>query len=763
MWRQAVWNDIWLIEDLEAALFYDAHFARRSMFDRSPMTLTHYTRVLMRYLTPYRGAAGGVVLLLMLDVVFSISWPLSFKFLIDNITNQVDRDFLTEVVAAMFVAVLLAAVADFLRGYGYALLGSRIKRDARQAVFRHLQDMSMFFFKERRCRDLIAHLSGDLSLLESAATSGVAYFLLGATGIVVSTTMLFLLDWRLAVLTVLGLVLCVVLPRPLVRLAAAARRPVENMESELESIAHETIVAQPVVKAFGLENHFVNGFVQLTETLSDQSVKSKFLTYAVERAPNLIILTFQVLVMGFGLLMVAGGERTLGTIIAFQGIFLYVVRSVQTLTQATPVLLESINGLGRVQELLSEKSSVADAPDAQTQRPVRESIRLHNVSFGYHADQHHIERVSLTIHCGTSVAFVGASGCGKSTLFNLLVRFYDPDEGSVTFDGVDIRKIKLESLRGQMGVVFQENNLFNVSLRENIRLGWAAATDQEVETAARQAEIHEWISSLPKGYDTLVGEHGARLSGGQRQRVAIARALVRQPRILLMDEASSALDPEAEAAINAQLRDLSAGRTVISVTHRLSAVQDADCIHFIERGRIKESGNHHQLLAAGGAYAKQWWRQSGFTINDQGNQGGVAPARLRDYPVLSELDPAALEQAAQFFVAESYPAGHNVVTEGELGDRLFLIARGQVEVIKADPIEGPRKLAVLEDGDYFGELALLQRVPRTATVRTLTPTLLLSLRDTHFQALLKKQPKLETRFRQRQAPLTRIADSPVSE
>jgi ATP-binding cassette, subfamily B, bacterial len=731
------------------------------IFRASGMTFPQYIRVLTRYLAPHRGAAAGVVLLMMLDVGFSISWPLSFKFLIDNITNGADRTFLTEVVVVMFAGVLLAAGADFLRGYGYALLGAKIKKDARQAVFRHLQQMSMFFFKERRSRDLIAHLSGDLSLLESAATSGIAFFLLGAAGIVVSTALLFFLDWRLAFLTVLGLALCVVVPRPLVRSAAAARRPVEELESELESLAHETILAQPVVKAFGLEKHFVKDFVQLTEALSDQSVKSKFLTYAVERAPNLIILTFQVLVMGFGLLLVAGGQRTLGTIIAFQGIFLYVVRSVQTLTQATPLLVESINGLGRVQEVLGEKPSVAEAPDAQTHLPVRESIRLNNVTFGYHADQQHLERVSLTIHCGTFVAFVGPSGCGKTTLFNLLVRFYDPDEGSVTFDGIDIRKVKLESLRRQMGVVFQENNLFNLSLRENIRLGWPAATDQEVETAARHAEIHDWICSLPKGYDTRVGEHGARLSGGQRQRVAIARALVRQPRILLMDEATSALDPEAEAAINTQLSDLSAGRTVISVTHRLSAVLNADCIHFMERGKIKESGSHQQLLASGGAYAKHWWRQSGFTVNNQGNQGGVAAARLRDYPVLSELDTGALEQAAKYFVAESYPAGHDVVTEGDLGDRLFLIARGQVEVLKADPNEGFRKLAVLEDGDYFGEAALLQRVPRNATVRTLTPTLLLSLRDTHFQALLKTQPKLESRFRVRGIPVAGKTDSPA--
>jgi ATP-binding cassette, subfamily B, bacterial len=456
--------------------------------------------------------------------------------------------------------------------------------------------------------------------------------------------------------------------------------------------------------------------------------------------------------------MVEKGHRTLGTIIAFQGIFLYVVRSVQTLTQVTPVLLDSVSGLERVQELLREEATVADAPGAITQPPLRDDIRFHNVSFSYGADQPHLERVDLTIRCGTFVAFVGASGSGKSTLLNLIVRFYDPDAGAIAFDGVDIRQTTVESLRRQMGVVFQESNLFHLSLRENIRLGFYAASDQEVEAAARQAEIHQWISSLPQGYDTLAGEDGARLSGGQRQRIAIARALVRQPRILLLDEATSALDPEAEAAINATVRDLSAGRTVISVTHRLSAVQHADCIYFLEGGRVIEAGRHANLLTANGAYAKLWRRQSGFTFNDQGSDGGIDPARLRDYPVMSGLDQAALDEVVQFFVAESHPAAHNVVTEGEIGDRFFLIARGQVEVLKEDAA-GHKRLAVLEDGDYFGEVALLERMARTATVRTLTPTLLLSLRDTHFQALLKRHPKLETRFRRREAPSARIQDS----
>ena len=722
------------------------------------MTFFQYIRLLARYLAPYRGTAAAVGLLLILDVAFSILWPLSLKYFIDKITTGIDIVVFSEIVAALIVAVLLASIADFLRGCGFAFLSSKIKRDARQAVFHHLQNLSMSFYLQQRSRDLIARLSGDLSLLESAVTSGIAGFLLGAVGIVLSATLLFFLEWHLAVLTVCGLGFCVVLPRPLVRMAAKARAPVDDLESELEHTAQETIMAQPVVKAFGLSHHFVSSFDQMTESLAHLSVKAKFLTYLVERTPNVIILTVQVLVMGLGLLMVAKGHRTLGTIIAFQGIFLYVVRSVQTLTQVTPVLLDSVSGLGRVQELLRERVTVFDAPDAKAQSPMQDNIRFQHVSFSYGTDLRHLDGVDLTIQRGTFVAFVGASGSGKSTLLNLIVRFYDPNAGAIMVDGIDIRQTTVESLRRQMGIVFQNTDLFHLSLRENIRLGSPEASDQEVESAARLAEIHDWISSLPKGYDTLAGEGGDRLSGGQRQRIAIARALVRQPRILLLDEATSALDPEAESAINATLRDLSKGRTVISVTHRLSAVQNADCIYFMQGGRVAEAGIHPNLLAARGAYAKLWRRQSGFTFNQQGDDGGIDPTRLREYPVMSELDPAALAEVVQYFVAESYPAAHNVVTEGEMGDQFFLIARGRVEVLKTDGAN-PRRIAVLDDGDYFGEIALLHRMPRTATVRTLAPTLLLSLRDSHFHALLKRHPKLETRFRHREEQLAHMLDS----
>jgi ATP-binding cassette, subfamily B, bacterial len=321
-------------------------------------------------------------------------------------------------------------------------------------------------------------------------------------------------------------------------------------------------------------------------------------------------------------------------------------------------------------------------------------------------------------------------------------------------------------LCAQMSYVPQESFLFDISVRDNIRLGNMKATDAQIEQAAKAAEIHDIILNMSQGYDTRVGERGSRLSGGQRQRIALARAILRQPEILILDEATSALDPATEAAVNETLERLASGRTILSVTHRFASVVNADRIFVLDAGRICEQGTHQELLALQGLYRKLWDKQSGFALEDDGQQATVTPERLRQVPLFSELPEDLLEDAIKFMGTEQYPKDRVIIQQGDIGNRMYIIVRGKVEVVR-DYSGGPVRSAVLETGDYFGEIALLRVVPRTATVRTLLPSTFLTINRSEFDFLMEQAPELRTRLEaiaeqrtaspETSAPLQRLA------
>jgi ATP-binding cassette subfamily B protein len=508
----------------------------------------------------------------------------------------------------------------------------------------------------------------------------------------------------------------------------------------------ENIASQQVVKALGLQKHSLAGFDDSNRQLSRSVLRVSFFGALVERSAGIGIMLLQVAVLGTGAWMASRGHLSVGTLAAFQSLFLNLSFSLSYTTQYVPTLVQATGGMQRIEELLAEAPRVTDAPDAAALAPLAREIRLDNVTFGYTAEQVNLKDVSLVIAAGTSVAFVGASGSGKSTILNLIMRLYDPQQGKVRFDGRDLAGVAQDSLRAQMSVVFQESFLFNTSVAENIRMGKLGATMAEIEQAARAAEIHEHIMRLPQGYDTPVGERGGRLSGGQRQRIAIARAILRNPRVLLLDEATSALDPGTEAAINATLEHVGQGRTMIAVTHRLASVTNVDCIHVLENGVLVESGRHDELLAKQGYYQKLWAKQSGFSVSADGEHASIDAARLRALPVLGQLDDALLGEAARLFVTEHHPADRMVIYEGDPGDRFYLIVRGGVEVVKGTDGAVQRRVGVLEDGDYFGEIALLKTVPRTASVRTLVPSTFLSLQRDQFNYILERAPQLRAQL-----------------
>jgi ATP-binding cassette, subfamily B, bacterial len=712
------------------------------------MTIVAFFRTLGRYLRPHWLQAILLMLLLLVDVVFTTAWPLGFKVIIDGALQQRDQRQLAIILAILFTGVLLASIASVARDWLYAFLSSQVVHDVRAQIFDHLQRLSLDFYYQTGTGNILARFSSDLLSVESAITTVMASLVLNSLTILLGAALLFWLEWHLALITVAGLIVCVAAPHTLTNRAAAGSLETKQLQAELADSVQENVNAQTIVKAYGLEERSSKGFRNESRRLAEVTRRFNFLTFVIERLPNATILIFEIIVIGVGISLVFYGYRTLGTIVAFHAVFLNIAASVGGLANIMPVVLSSLGGLHRIEEVLDETPSVRDEPGAPALPRFSRAIEFRNVAFGYAPGDRTLENVSFEIQSGRFVAVVGPSGSGKSTVLSLLPRFYDPSTGEITFDGHDIRRSAQESLRAQIGIVFQENALFNITIRDNIRLGNVFADDLAVEQAARAAEIHDFIISLPDGYKTYAGESGSRFSGGQLQRIALARALIRKPAILLLDEATSALDPLTESSVNATIARVAREGTVVCVTHRLSTVVSADHILVMERGRVAEQGRHAELLRRNGVYAQLWRKQAGFRLNTEGDQAGVEPERLKDFPILSQLDDDILAELPQQFVTEQYPARRTVIVQGDPGNKFYIIVRGIVDVLVRHEDGKEDRIAVLRDGDYFGEIALLKDVPRTATLRTYAPSVFLTLERTDFNALLERAPQLRESLEQ---------------
>ncbi len=559
---------------------------------------------------PYRRRLGAVLALIGVSAGLGMVSPFLLRAVLDEAIPARD----TTLLAALVVGMIAIAIATGALGVAQTLLsntvGQRVMHDLRAAVYRHLQRLSLSFFTRTRTGEIQSRIANDIGGVQNVVTSTATSIVSNVTTVIAAGAAMFLLDWRLA-LFAFGLLPFFVW---LTRKVGAERKRITGVRqgrlADMSALVEESLSVSGMLlgRTMGRQQALGERFERESAELADIEVQSRMAGRWRMASVQIAFAAMPALVYLFGGLSMAGGGAaiSIGTLVAFTTLQTRLFFPVQSLLSVGVEVQSSLALFERVFEYLDLPVDVAER-DGALELPAEEiegDVSFEHVGFRY--EEHGeptLRGIDLRVPAGTTLALVGETGSGKTTLAYLLARLYDVDEGAVRVDGIDVRELSHGSLAGVVGLVSQETYLFHASVRENLRFARPDATDEEVEEAARAAQIHGLITGLSEGFATIVGERGYRFSGGEKQRIAIARAVLRNPPILILDEATSALDTETERAVGRALRDLSRGRTTVAIAHRLSTVHDADQIAVLDGGEVVELGTHEELVDSGGRYA----------------------------------------------------------------------------------------------------------------------------------------------------------------
>ena len=506
--------------------------------------------------------------------------------------------------ALSVIAIALAgAVGAYWQSYLTTTVGQRVMHDLRHTLYHHLQRLSLSFYDQQRTGDMVVRLTSDID----DAQDFVSTVLLGIVVDVVTLAgmlgVMLYLDFQFTLIALAVAPAMFFVVRRLTKRIKRASREVKDRESDLASVVQESISSMRAVKAFTAEAYEAERLDRQSLASLDAALRARAVKARLTPIIDIIVAGATALVLVVGVRQVLSGRMTPGSLLVFVAYLGRLYKPMKDLSKMTSTIAKSLVAVDRIGELLQTESQVTERPGAVKAGALKGRIAFDSVSFGYSSDRMILEEIQLAVEPGQSAAIVGRTGSGKSTLLGLLPRFYDVNAGAVRIDDRDVRDYSLESLRQQIGLVLQDSVLFQTTIWQNIAYGSPRATCAHIMRAAKAANADEFIMQLPQGYDTVVGERGHTLSGGQRQRLAIARAIVRDAPILLLDEPSAALDVESEELVFSAIRKLMAGRTSITIAHRLATVQRADVIFVLDAGRIVERGSHVELLTAGGIYA----------------------------------------------------------------------------------------------------------------------------------------------------------------